>query len=174
MAVLNPPRTVFEVFDMLPEGTLCQIINNTLVMSPAPTDPHQEILMKISGRLFHFIDTKDIGELRVAPYDVYIDDENVYQPDIVFIAKENKHLIKEKGLFGVPDLVVEILSPGTKKYDLGPKKDVYERTGVKEYWAVDPLSKEVIFYQLHDDGFIEIPVQKGTIKSPLLGVTVKF
>lgn len=173
MAVLNPPRTVFEVFDMLPEGTLCQIINNTLVMSPAPTNPHQEVLMKISGRMFHFIDTKELGELRVAPFDVYIDEENVFQPDIVFIATKNKHLLKDKGLFGAPDLVIEILSPGTKKYDLGPKKDVYEKNDVKEYWAVDPVSKEVLFYQLQHGSFVEMPTQKATIQSQLLGVSIK-
>src|SRR5437667_60310 len=136
MAVLNPPRTVFEVFEMLPEGTLCQIINNTLVMSPAPTDSHQKVLGKIFTKLFNFIDDKQLGELRVAPYDVYIDEENVFQPDIVFISAENVHLIKERGLFGAPDLVIEILSAGNKKYDTKNKKDVYEKNGVKEYWLV--------------------------------------
>ena len=56
MAVLNPPRTMFEVFESLPEGTLCQLINNTLVMSPAPSDAHQKILTKISAKLFAYID----------------------------------------------------------------------------------------------------------------------
>ncbi|HXL56567.1 MAG TPA: Uma2 family endonuclease, partial [Chitinophagaceae bacterium] len=148
MAVLNPPRTMFEVFESLPEGTLCQLINNNLVMSPAPSDPHQKILMRISSKLFDYVDTHQLGEVRVAPYDVYFNKRNVYQPDIVFIANENIKNIQEKGLFGAPDLVIEILSPKTAKYDLEDKRDVYERYGVKEYWAVDPASKQVYFFKL--------------------------
>ncbi len=174
MAVLNPPRTMFEVFESLPEGTLCQLINNNLVMSPAPSDPHQKILMRISSKLFDYVDTHQLGEVRVAPYDVYFNKRNVYQPDIVFIANENIKNIQEKGLFGAPDLVIEILSPKTAKYDLEDKRDVYERYGVKEYWAVDPASKQVYFFKLVNDEYVEVDTENGIIKSLLLNTEIKF
>jgi Uma2 family endonuclease len=174
MTVLNPPRTMFEVFKSLPEGTLCQLINNNLVMSPTPTDPHQKILMDISAQLFFYVSKNQLGEVRVAPYDVYFNRKNVYQPDIVFVAKENINKIKEDGLHGAPDLVIEILSPPTAKYDLEDKKDVYERYGVKEYWAVDPVSKQVYFFKLVKDEYVEAETKNAVIKSSLLKTEIKF
>lgn len=159
MAVLNPP--MFEVFESLPEGTLCQLINNTLVLSPSPTDAHQKTLLKISSKLFTYVDTHQLGEVRVAPYDVYFSRKNIYQPDIIFISKENFQKIKEDGLHGAPDLVIEILSPKTAKYDLEDKRDVYERYGVKEYWLVDPVSKQVYFFKLAKDEYMEIDTAWG-------------
>ena len=174
MMVLNPPRTMFEVFKSLPEGTLCQLINNNLVMSPTPTDPHQKILMDISAQLFFYVSKNQLGEVRVAPYDVYFNRKNVYQPDIVFVAKENINKIKEDGLHGAPDLVIEILSPRTAKYDLEDKKDVYERYGVKEYWAVDPVSKQIYFFKLVKDEYVEAETKNAVIKSSLLKTEIKF
>jgi Uma2 family endonuclease len=124
MAVLNPPRTMFEVFESLPEGTLCQLINNNLVMSPAPSDAHQETVLRVSSMLNH-VDTYHLGKVRIVPYDVYFSRRNVYQPDIIFIANENVTSIEENGLHGAPDLVIEVLSFATAKYDLEDKKDVY-------------------------------------------------
>jgi Uma2 family endonuclease len=174
MTVLNPPRTMFEVFKSLPEGTLCQLINNNLVMSPAPSDPHQNVLGKIFAELFAYVSTHHLGEVRVAPYDVYFNKKNVYQPDIVFVAQENINKIKEDGLHGAPDLVIEILSSRTAKYDLEDKKDVYERYRVKEYWAVDPVSKQVYFFKLVKDEYTEVEAIKGVIKSSLLNIEIKF
>ncbi len=84
-----------------------------------------------------------LGELRIAPYDVYFDKHNVFQPDIVFVSKENVHIIKKNGLHGAPDLVIEIFSSGTQDYDRSEKRLIYEKYRVKEYWLVEPESKEV-------------------------------
>src|SRR5438093_3406214 len=95
---IKPPRTIQEVFESLPEGTLAQLINNQIIMSPAPTDNHQKVLIKISSQLFNYVEQHRLGEVRAAPYDVYLNRRNVYQPDIVFIANENLHKIKRNGL----------------------------------------------------------------------------
>lgn len=174
MTVIKPPRTMFEVFKSLPEGTLCQLINNNLIMSPAPTDPHQKVLIEVSSQLYFYVNSNHLGEVRVAPYDVYFNRKNVYQPDIVFVAQENINKIKEDGLHGAPDLVIEILSPRTAKYDLEDKKDVYERYGVKEYWVGDPVSKRVYFFKLVKDEYTEVEANKGIIKSSLLNTEIKF
>ena len=174
MAVLNPPRTMFEVFESLPEGTLCQLINNNLVMSPAPSEMHQTILLEIAGEIRNYLKKNNLGVVKISPYDVYFSRRNVYQPDIIFVAKENVKNIRENGLHGAPDLVVEVLSPATAKYDLEDKKDVYERYGVKEYWAVDPVSKQVYFFKLLNDEYIEVETEKGVIKSALLNTGIKF
>src|SRR4051794_1185646 len=174
MAVLNPPRTMFEVFESLPEGTLCQLINNNLVMSPAPSDTHQTVLGEIFSQLLPHVKKMNSGAVRISPYDVYFNRRNVYQPDIIFIANENLHKIKEDGLHGAPDLVIEILSPKTAKYDLEDKKDVYERYHVKEYWVVDPVSKQVYFFKLVKNEYVELDAESSVIESALLNITIKF
>lgn len=170
----RPPRTMLEVHQLLPEGTLCQLINNQLVMSPAQLDSHQSVLIEIASELHTFVKKNNLGLIRVASYDVYFDKNNIFQPDIVFLLKENAYKIKRNGLHGAPDLVIEILSTGTKDYDKNEKRFVYEKHGVKEYWITEPESKEVIFYLLVNDELVEIEAQKGVINSKLLDVTINF
>jgi Uma2 family endonuclease len=170
----NPPRTLLEVWESLPEGTLCQVINNTLVMSPAPLDNHQKILIKLSSKIYFFVEENNLGQVRVAPYDVHFDEENIFQPDIVFVARENTHLIRERGLYGAPDIVLEILSPGNKGYDKKDKKQVYEKYGVKEYWIIEPNDKTVTGFTLVNDKFVQSSLAKGVIESKLLGSTFTF
>ena len=107
--VLHPPRTMYDVWESLPEGTLCQLVNNNLVMSPSPVNIHQVIVGEIFIELSLFIKNQKLGEVRIAPYDVHFSKRNIFQPDIIFIANENLHKVESKGLVGVPDLVVEIL-----------------------------------------------------------------
>lgn len=68
------------------------------------------------------VDENHLGELRIAPFDVHFDEENVFQPDIVLIDKTNTYKINERGLFGVPDLIIEILSPSNDHYDKEEKR----------------------------------------------------
>jgi Uma2 family endonuclease len=171
---IKPLRTILEVFQNLPEGTPAQLINNQIVMSPAPTDSHQKILGKVYRQLGNFIELHQLGEVRVAPYDVFLNENNSFQPDIVFIASDNIKLIKEDGLHGAPDLVIEILSPATMKYDRGDKKDEYERNGVKEYWMVDPLEKTAEGYYLQYNEFHPLGISKKTITFKLIELTIQF
>ena len=170
---LHPPRTILEVFEFLPEGTLCQLINNSLVLSPPTSVTHQRISKTIFRQLNAFIEENRLGEVLFAPLDIYLDERNVFQPDIIFISKKRLEIIGEK-IQEAPDLVIEILSRGTEKYDRGNKKAVYEKHGVKEYWIVDPVSKNVSGYQLRKNKFHELPGSKGLIESPLLKITIKF
>jgi len=80
----------------------------------------------------------------------------------------------QNNVYGVPGLIIEILSPGSEKLDKVEKKEVYERCGVKEYWIVHPVTKKVIGYKLTDNDFSEIPSKDGVIVSALLGVTIQF
>jgi Uma2 family endonuclease len=172
--IKNPPRTILEVWESLPEGTLCQVINNTLVMSPAPLDNHQKILGRIFAKIHLWVEENNLGEVRVSPYDVHFGEENIFQPDIVFVAKENTHLIQERGLFGAPDLVIEILSPSNKGYDKKDKKQVYEKYGVKEYWIIEPYEKAVAGFILINNKFVQTSPAVGIINSELLNSTFRF
>lgn len=105
---------------------------------------------------------------------MYLNRRNAYQPDIIFISNENLHRIKENGLHGVPDLVIEILSPATWRLDKEDKKDEYERSGVKEYWTIDPLDKTAEGFQLVNNEFQILPSEQGQLFIRLLNFTISF
>jgi Uma2 family endonuclease len=171
---IHPPKTILEVWESLPEGTLCQLINDKLIMSPAPIDLHQIIAGEIFIEVSLYLRANRIGEVRIAPYDVHFSKENILQPDILFIKKENLTKIKSRGLFGAPDLVIEILSPATSHLDFGEKKLLYEKYGVPEYFIVEPNSKSVTSFLLKNKEYQEQKVKKGMIKSVVLNTEIKF
>lgn len=172
--VQSPPRTLMEVFKSLPEGTLAQLIENNLVMSPAPLVKHQKILREIFGLLFVFLSKNRKGELFNAPVDVFLNKENAFQPDIIFILHDNSGIIREDGIYGAPDLIIEILSPSTAHYDLREKKQVYERSGVEEYWVVDPEDKETKGFFLRSGKYAKSVLEKGKIASKILDTILVF
>ncbi len=168
-----PPRTIIEVFESLPEGTLCQIINNRLIMSPAPTSAHHRVSKALFRQLDRYAESNGSGEAFFAPFDVYFDEENVYQPDVFFITTDRLFIV-EDNVYGAPDLIIEVLSPGTEKIDKIEKKKVYEKCGVKEYWIVHPLTKKTIGYKLTNKVFMSVAANDGEIVSSLLGLTLQF
>ena len=174
VSTLRPPKTILDVWKSLPEGTLCQIINNNLFMSPAPLDVHQLVLNDINVELAIFLRKKRLGIVRIAPYDVHFSRQNIFQPDLIFIANDHLNLVKERGLFGAPDLVVEVLSPGTASKDFGEKKAVYEQYGVKELFIVEPESKLVKAFLLQNNQYVHPIITTGLFKSNLLKTTIKF
>ncbi|MCD9020667.1 Uma2 family endonuclease [Cohnella silvisoli] len=110
------------------------------------------------------------GIVLVAPMDVHFDENNIVQPDLIFIANDNLHIIKDGWVKGVPDLLVEILSPSTGSKDKVQKKIIYERFGVKEYWIVDPVYS-TIDQLVFVDGKYRLEATYGeedTLKSPNL------
>lgn len=174
--ILSPPRTIMEVFKMLPEGTLAELINGQLYMSPTPTNLHQRIIRKLAIKLSDFIDRNDLGEVFFAPLDIYLDkNANAVQPDIIFISKNNpSQPIDNVPYEGIPDLLVEILSPSNNNHDLVTKKDLYEKFGVKEYWIIDPTSKESIVYQLVGKEYKLVAKNTATLFSPLLNQSFTY
>src|SRR5438105_4567114 len=116
---IHPPRTLMEVFKMLPEGTLAELIDNRLFMSPSPIGRHQRLITRLAIQIGNFIEQKKLGEIFVAPFDVYLDEEeNAVQPDLIFVAAKNLSIVNDDDVIhGVPDLLIEILSPGNPEHD---------------------------------------------------------
>ncbi len=106
-------------------------------MTPAPNPYHQEVLRDLSFQILLFLEKNKLGHLYYAPLDVYFSEIDVYQPDIVFIRKGREEIIGDSKVEGVPDLIIEILSPSTAYYDLRNKYKTYESSGVTEYWIVE-------------------------------------
>jgi Uma2 family endonuclease len=114
-----------------------------------------------------------LGRCSIAPMDVYLNDRNVIQPDILFIKTENLSIIKEGKIKGTPDLIVEVLS-SNRRHDLTKKKALYETFGVKEYFIVDPDTKETITYYHDGKKYIQQEGKHGKLKSKLLKKVFNF
>ena len=134
-------------YEQLPEGSLYQLIDGDLIMTPAPNPYHQRISIRLSIQLNDFIVKNGLGEILVSPIDVNFSETETFQPDIIFVAKGREGIIGEQKIEGAPDLVIEILSPATAYYDLKSKKKTYEAYDVKEYWIVDPVEKNIEVYE---------------------------
>jgi Uma2 family endonuclease len=129
-----------------PDDKRYELIEGDLIMTPSPVTAHQRISGKIEFELRKHVLAHDLGEVFDAPLDVYLDDENVFQPDIMFISKDRARIIGEKNIQGAPDLVIEILSESTAYKDMVQKKKLYAKFGVKEYWIVTPEEASITIY----------------------------
>src|SRR5438309_1123512 len=164
------PLTMHD-YRELPEGPpYYQLIEGDLEMSPAPGRYHQEILRNIAFIFLCFLQRHPIGRIYFAPFDIFLTDLNVYQPDLVFVANARKAILTERGAEGAPDLVVEILSPKTAKLDKGVKREVYARTGVKELCIIDPTLREIQLYHLTESADVPAATlgEEKEIESALL------
>jgi Uma2 family endonuclease len=156
---MNRPATkhwTYEDYVELPDdGTRCEIIEGKRLMTPAPWTRHQSASMRLAAALFVFVENRDLGVVLAAPFDVILATDTVVQPDIVVILKKHESRMKESGLFGAPDLAVEVLSPSTESRDRERKMRVYARHGVEEYWIVDPIAKRIEVYALDGRRFVK-------------------
>ena len=144
--------TVAE-YDLLEEGAPFQLINYDLIMSPSPIPEHQIISGRIFSAFTAFLDqNNNDGVVMYAPMDVCFDEGNVLQPDLLFISYERREIIQQR-IEGVPELIIEILSPSNAYYDLRQKKEIYEKFGVKEYIIVDPIAQNADLYSLKDGAY---------------------
>lgn len=148
-----------------------------MAMSPAPNRLHQDISLKLTSE-FLKVFPNDGCKLYVAPFDVRFPDKNgnvktVVQPDLCVICDPNK--LDERGCFGAPDLVVEILSPGNSKREMKDKYELYQEQGVSEYWVVRPEEQNIHIYVLKDGQYIGIaPVVEGDIITSIKFPTLSF
>ncbi|MEM0576353.1 Uma2 family endonuclease [Flavobacterium polysaccharolyticum] len=141
-------------------------------MSPAPSRKHQTISQNLNWKIYSFFENRPCSVF-VAPFDVRLPiksskkDTTVVQPDLCIICDENK--LDDKGCNGAPDLIVEILSPNNSKHDVDTKFNLYQESGVKEYWMVEPEERFVLVYTLQNEEYIGLkPFSEGQIiKSPL-------
>ncbi len=170
MAAVKEKKQTIKDYKLLPEGSQYQLITGELVMTPAPSPRHQIISGNLFRKISHFVDEKRAGRILYSPVDVYLGDENAYQPDIVFISKDRQETIRDDGVHGAPDLVIEILSPSTAYYDIRQKFKIYEKYGVAEYWIVDPGTNSIEIYSNEEGRFLATSKAEGqgAVESPLL------
>jgi Uma2 family endonuclease len=145
----------YEAYTRLPDnGMRYEVIGGKLFMSPAPRTKHQITSAELAFSFTLFVKQHKLGRVLDAPMDVRLPDlADPVQPDILFISKDRLDIIKEMFIEGVPELVAEIVSPGSKDYDRRTKFQLYAQAGVKEYWMVDPDACTVEIYVLRGNAY---------------------
>ena len=128
-----------------------EIIGGKKIMAPAPNPTHGGVIGRLYMFIGNYLDANDSGYVFGDNTDVRFPDGTLLKPDLSVVLEKNSAVINwRRGIFGVPDMVVEVLSRSTRKRDLTIKKDIYEAQGVKEYWIVDPWMKSIDVYLLRD------------------------
>jgi Uma2 family endonuclease len=166
-------KLTYEDYSLLPEdGRRHEILDGEHRVTPAPFLRHQRISIRLSSRLFAFAELHGLGEVLTAPTDVVLSPHDIVQPDILFVSRERAAILREENVRGAPDLVVEILSPGTRGRDQGIKLERYDRLGVREYWTLDPDRRLAMIYPRFDGRLRRLaevsPDTAGTLTTPLL------
>lgn len=165
-------KLTYDDLELIPierEGDRHELIDGELFVTPVPVTKHQTISFNLTLALGLFVRGESRGEVRVAPSGVRLHPDTLVIPDLCFVAQDRLRIIGEKTIDGPPDLVVEILSPGTRRRDLTIKRALYARFGVQEYWIVDPDARKVLVLALVESEYEPVPVgDDGAIASRVL------
>ncbi len=155
----------YEEFARLPDdGNRYEVIAGELYVTPAPNSIHQTVSFRLVHLFGDFCLAQGAGIAFHAPYDVIFGDGDYVQPDLVFVRRERMHIVKDHGLEGTPDLVVEILSDSTEQRDRGIKRERYAAHGVPEYWMIDAGAKHVEVYRSRRGDLRRVAVEKDVLR----------
>jgi Uma2 family endonuclease len=154
------------------DGRRHEIIDGEHYVTPSPNTKHQATSRNLLVSIAVYLQGNHIGEVFDAPFDVIFSDLDVVEPDLLYITRARLEVLTREHVRGAPDLVVEILSPSTRRTDEITKRKLYERFEVQEYWVVDPELDVVKVYRRAEDGFgkaVELTAeQDDVLTTPLL------
>lgn len=159
-----PPSGQWTVadYEQLPsDAGRFELINGVLHKAPAPSPQHQAASLRLAHYLFLAVEVAGRGRVFTAPIDVELDVTTVVQPDVVVILHGGKAQITAQRIVGSPDLIVEVVSPGTASYDQCEKRDRYAAAGVREYWIADPGHRVVELLTLEGSDYRAEHVYRG-------------
>ncbi len=141
-------KLTYQDYVLLPDdGKRYEILDGDLYVTPSPTARHQIVSANLFFALSGHVRAEGLGRILAAPLDVVFADDTIVQPDLLFISNERLPILRD-WVHGAPDLLIEILSPGTRDRDRTLKRRLYARHGVRELWLVDPEARQVEVYSL--------------------------
>jgi Uma2 family endonuclease len=152
VARAEPIRLTYDDFVNFPDdGRRHELIDGEHFVTPAPVARHQRVSIRLATALYAFVEQRTLGEVFTAPFDVILSRHDVVEPDLLFVSNERRDIVRD-WVYGAPDLVVEILSPSTRRTDEIGKRQLYDRFDVREYWLVDPDNHSLTVYRRVADG----------------------
>jgi Uma2 family endonuclease len=160
----------YDEFSKIPyDGLGHHLLNGVHIITPAPSTKHQKISNNISFLFNEFLFLGNSGEIYSSPIDLKLSDLDAFQPDLVYISENSLNIVKENFIDGVPDLIIEILSPNSEQADFGWKKDLIQKYKIKEYWIVDPFNNKIHQF-IHEKNELKLfkLYHQGDIISPLV------
>jgi Uma2 family endonuclease len=143
----------YERYYALDDDQRYEVIDGELLLVPGPGTVHQSLVGELYLRFATYVRAHGAGTVFLSPLDVVLDDRNVVQPDVLFIRNEALAIIDPRAIRGTPDLVVEIISPSSRRRDRMVKAELYARAGVPEYWIVDPAERSIEVLSLGEHGY---------------------
>jgi Uma2 family endonuclease len=133
------------------DGKRYELIRGQLFVNPSPSPIHQRVSRRLARRLEDYFQDRKLGELFYAPIDVILTNHDVFVPDLLVVSDPSH--ISKRGVEAPPLLVVEILSPSTRRVDRGLKSQRYAELAVEHYWIVDPVAERVECYRLESEAY---------------------
>ena len=149
-------KFTYDDFVNVPDdGKRHEIIDGEHYVTPSPNTKHQSSVVSLLS-IGAYLKQEPIGHVFTAPFDVVLSDLDIVEPDLLYISRDRLEILTKAHVRGAPDLVVEILSPGTRRTDEITKRKLYERFGVQEYWVVDPELDAIKVYRRADGAFAKV------------------
>jgi len=155
--------TFDEYLAWLTEETKADLIDGVIHMQSPPADVHERIFIFLSGILNAFVVRRKLGVVRGSRTTLKFSEANGVQPDIVFISNASRDRVHPYYMDGAPEVVIEILSPSTRKLDRGKKMALYAEHGALEYWQIDPENQSAEFFRNHNGAWLPMPVSDDDI-----------
>src|ERR1035438_3578136 len=147
-----PARLTYEEFlDWHPDSGRAEWVNGEAILMPPPSLRHQDVIAFLSALLRWVVESRDAGRLSFSPVQMRLKHSG-REPDILFVATEHQSRFRDLYLDGPADLCVEVISPDSRSRDRIEKFREYQEAGIPEYWLIDPMRKEALFYALGEDG----------------------
>src|SRR5512139_5567 len=171
-AQVSSTKLTYDDYLLFPDdGRRHELIDGEHYVTPAPSLRHQEISKRLFLALSDCLRARPLGQVFYPPVDVVPTDVDVVEPDLLYVSNEHTGILRDP-VRGAPDLVIEIVSPGSRRTDEVVKRKLYERVGVREYWVVDPELEVVKVYRREGERFTrtaESSREEGhTLGTPLL------
>ncbi|MDP9367082.1 MAG: Uma2 family endonuclease [Chloroflexota bacterium] len=165
MSLTTHSLTYDDLARMPDDGNRYEIIAGVLCVSPSPTEVHQAISFRLTLLVGNFVTAERLGKVYAAPFDVRLSEQDVVQPDLIFVSRSRLSIISPTCIEGAPDLLVEILSPSTRDRDRTRKARRYAMSGVPQYWLVDPDARTVTVLSLERGTYRALPKEQGVVRS---------
>jgi len=155
-------RLNYQDFRALPDdGKRYEILDGDLYMSPSPRTVHQRVVLRLGRILADHVERTNLGEVLLAPLDVVLSDNDIVEPDLIFISRTGHSIVTETNVQGVPDLLVEVLSASRPELDTRDKRNLYQRCGVPYYWLVDGENGRLTELQLAGEAYVVVADRAG-------------